>query len=35
MKNFKKRNSLKNKLNNEKIEFYEEKLKGVKEIILS
>ena len=35
MKNFKKRNSVKNKLNNEKIEFYEEKLMGVKDIISS
>ena len=35
MKNFKKRNSVKNKLNNEKIEFYEEKLIGVKCIISS
>ena len=35
MKSFKKRNSAKNKLSNEKFELYEEKLIGVKDIILS
>ena len=35
MKSFKKRNKVKNQLSNEKIEFYEEKLLGIKNIISS